>query len=193
MNTIYLLGPIIAQSKKDMTEWRTEAADTLRPMGYRVLCPLTGESFLWPKKEINTKSSRRYPAGVGRMTFNADRARVWCADIILGNFRKAQVASIGSVSELAWAHGWYKLVIAVMGQRNVHRHPWVKEIIAGPIFSRMSEAYHYLEMLAQDGIDPAVRRIETLTEEVKDLKDQFGKYVKYTEKIFEALKAKKGE
>lgn len=152
MDTVYLLGPIIGRSKHDMLDWREEAGERLRACGYKVLSPLTAEGLLWPQKKIDTKSAARYPQGVGRATWNADRARIKSCDIVLGNFQGSKKVSIGSIVELTWAFEWAKLSVLVMGSRNCHRHPWIREVMSGPMFKTLTQAIRYLEGIAADGI-----------------------------------------
>ncbi len=152
MNTVYLLGPIIGTSKQDMLGWRGEAKERLRSSGYKVLSPLTGEALLWPHKKIDTTAASRYPQGVGRSTWNADRARIKSCDIVLANFLGSKKVSIGSIIELTWAFEWSKLSVLIMSQRNPHRHPWIREVMAGPIFKTLSGGIKYLEAIAVDGI-----------------------------------------
>lgn len=150
LQTIYLVGPVIGLGIHGMQDWRQEERKKLEPMGFRILSPLAGEALLWPDGKIVAKTPKGVPADVARSVFNADRARVAQSDILLCNFKDAKKVSIGSIFEMAWGFEWNKLIIVVAGKRNIHMHPWVRGILAGPIFSHMNEANKYLAELAKE-------------------------------------------
>jgi len=153
VRVIYLAGPIIGQTWHEMNGWREDVGDKLRSYGYKVLSPLSGEKMLWPDEKMDVKTAKRMPAGLGRATWSVDRARVQSSDICLFNFVGAKKVSIGSIIELSWCFEWRKLAIVVMNRRNVHRHPWVKEIMGGVIFETMPKALSYMKELAVEGCD----------------------------------------
>ena len=150
LQTIYLVGPVIGQGIHGMQDWRQEARGKLEPMGYRILSPLTGEALLWPEGKIAAKTPKGVPQDVARAVFNGDRARVEQSDILLCNFKDAKKVSIGSLTEIVWGFEWKKMIVLVANKRNCHLHPWVKTIMAGPIFAEMRDAYKYLEALSKE-------------------------------------------
>lgn len=149
-DTIYLYGPIIGATKHGMEDWRIEASKRCRGMGYRVLSPLTGEQLLWPDGKIDVANYHRVPSEVARATYNIDKARVAKSDILLGDLRNAKRISVGSLREMFWGHDWNKLVIAVMHKRSIHAHPWIRDIVAGAVFTDMVKAYKYLGALRKE-------------------------------------------
>lgn len=135
---------MIGKTFEEMSEWRNKATEVLTNVGYTVLSPLTGEHILWPKDKIEANTFRSVPQGIGRSTFVADRARINASDILLFNFLGATEKSTGSIIEMYIGFESRKLNICVMNRSNVHRHPWITEVIGGLIFEKFNTALEYL-------------------------------------------------
>lgn len=148
MTTVYLSGPISGCTYEKATDWRTLAAAMLEPMGFWVLDPMRGKSFLSNQKKIEREvyEADHNPVLSDKALVNRDHADVVNADIVLVYLTGATTVSIGTMFELAWALHLRKIVVIVVEQGSVHDHPFVRE--AGVIFPTLAAALDYIESCA---------------------------------------------
>lgn len=141
--TIYCAHPISGLSYDNVVDYYTNTANNLISMGYKVLYPMCGKSYL--RNEIAFKASGYgNPLSTNRAIIGRDHFMVKKADIVYINFVGCSNVSIGSCMELAWAFDSDKHVIIVMEENNIHRHAFVLEA-ADAIFTSEKEAFDYLD------------------------------------------------
>jgi nucleoside 2-deoxyribosyltransferase len=119
MKTIYLAGPITGLDYKAATEWRNEIKEDFRDVGYRVIDPMEGEADTL--NEQHPDLHRRVSEIV-----NLDKFYVDQSDIIFANFENyAPEASVGTISEIAWAFADDKIIIAVVPEGSPYDRAWM--------------------------------------------------------------------
>jgi nucleoside 2-deoxyribosyltransferase len=140
---IYLAGPISGLGYDEVVGKYKEKANVLRDMGYDILCPMTGKTYL--RNELKLKAGGYgYPVSTNHAIFERDRWMVSTADIILADLSNSgDRVSIGTMMELAWTAMLGKHTLIVLPEENIHRHAFVLE--AGDIiFTTLDEAFAYL-------------------------------------------------
>jgi len=148
---IYTAGPISGQSYEQVMNKYKEQVKILRGIGYEVICPMTGKSYLRTELEFKAKGYEQHPLSTNHAIKERDRWMVGQADIVLVDFSSCNgIVSIGSCMELAWADELKKHSIVVMDKDNIHQHCFILEC-ADIVFSTLIEAYSYLKKL-QTGI-----------------------------------------
>jgi len=144
---IYTAGPISGQSYEQVMNRYKEQVKILSGIGYEVICPMTGKSYLRTELEFKAKGYEKYPLSTNHAIKERDRWMVGSADIVLVDFSSCNgIVSIGSCMELAWADELKKHSIVVMDKDNIHQHCFILEC-ADIVFSTMIEAYSYLKKL----------------------------------------------
>ena len=145
---IYLVGPISGESYDDVVASIEERSSAIleQVTGAQVYHPMIGKSYL--RNEIKFKSTAydQYPMSTNRAIVGRDKWMVRQSDVIVADFRSAQIVSIGSMFEIAWAHLLGKLVVVMMGDDNVHQHAFVIEA-ADVIFETFEEVVEYLQKI----------------------------------------------
>lgn len=142
---IYLARPISGQSYETVVDYYKETSDTLKALGYDVLCPMTGKQYL--RNEISFKAAGYgNPVSTNHAIIERDRWMVKKADVVYAYLSNATITSIGTCMELAWVHDAGKHTIVVMEQGNIHRHAFVLEA-ADIVFETHEEAIEYLTLL----------------------------------------------
>lgn len=121
---VYLSGPITGLLLEDAIDWTNYAKDVLKHdniIGYR---PLRRTNFTG--NALAVMSNQRNKECVGR-----DRYDVMSCDCMLVNVLDAKQASIGTITEIAWAYLLQKPIVLVMEDNsvNVHEHGFIQEMI----------------------------------------------------------------
>jgi len=148
---IYTAGPISGQSYEQVMNRYQEQVKILRGIGYEVICPMTGKSYLRTELEFKAQGYEQHPVSTNHAIKERDRWMVGQSDIVLVDFSSCNgIVSIGSCMELAWADELKKHSIVVMDKDNIHQHCFILEC-ADIVFSTLIEAYSYLKKL-QTGI-----------------------------------------
>lgn len=135
MKSVYLCGPISGLSYKDCTDWRQYVARHLAS-DITPLSPLRGKAYLAKEKSIGHSYEGTILSRADAIT-TRDRFDVMSCDMLIANFLKAKVVSIGSVIELGWADAFRKPVVLAMepGDKNIHTHPIVDRICGFKVHS----------------------------------------------------------
>ena len=126
---VYLAGPMAGISFRRANAWRKGAAFDLAMKDIETLSPLRFKQNLYYvntlTKLMNDNDNKLLTnAGVFTRDFN-DVKR---ADALLVNFLDAEVASIGTAAEIAWAWQMQKPIVVVMDPGNVHQHAFIVEM-----------------------------------------------------------------
>jgi nucleoside 2-deoxyribosyltransferase len=124
MYHVYLAGPIYGLSYDEATDWRNTATHILEDAGVRALSPLRGKEFLREERELHG-AYPEYPLSTDQGIVSRDKFDVLRSDVVLVNLRCAERVSIGTMFEIAWAHG--KPVVLIMEDGNIHDHPFVRQ------------------------------------------------------------------
>jgi nucleoside 2-deoxyribosyltransferase len=142
--TIYLAGPITGKGYEEVVSSYAEKTTYFEAIGYNVLCPMTGKSYL--RNEIEFKSENyKFPVSTNHAIFERDMWMVSNCDIILADLSNSgERVSIGTMMELAWASLLHKHSVIILPENNVHRHAFVLES-GDIIFEAYEEAKKYLE------------------------------------------------
>lgn len=143
---VYLAGPISGKGYDEVVEAYKIKSDTLKNMGYEILCPMTGKSYL--RNEVNLKEKDyTFPVSTNHAIFERDKFFVSSCDIVLADLSNSgDRVSIGTMMELAWASMLGKHTVIILPKENIHRHAFVLES-ADIVFETLEEAYKYLNDL----------------------------------------------
>ena len=139
---IYLVGPITGRSYKYCVGWREEVTKKFEVAGFHIWSPMRGEEHLKYKRKIKPVAEE------GSVLDNhgiveRDKFYVAHSDIILANFIEAEVTSIGSTMEVAWANLLGKFVATVMEKDNIHNHAFYYEA-SSVVFDDLDEAVDFI-------------------------------------------------
>lgn len=100
---------------------------------------MRGKDYLSKKQQIKNFYDT-HPLSTGKGILCRDRFDVKRSDMIFANFLGAEMVSIMSVMEIAWADAWQKPIIIVAEKENIHlQHIAIKEV-AGFILHDLDEA-----------------------------------------------------
>ena len=139
---VYLAGPISGKGYDEVVSLYHHKTKLFEAMGYSVLCPMTGKSYL--RNEIHLKpEGYKFPVSTNHAIFERDQWMVSNTDIVFADLSNAgERISIGTMMELAWASMLGKHTIVVMQKDNIHQHAFVIEA-ADIIFETVEEAVAY--------------------------------------------------
>lgn len=119
---VYLAGPISGYSYKETTDWRSEAARTLRNWGLEGFSPMRGKAYLSKEEEIADAYNNHTMSSITGINIR-DYNDTITAGAILVNLLDAKKVSIGTVMEVAWAKAHSIPVVLVMEEsNNIHEH-----------------------------------------------------------------------
>ena len=145
---IYTAGPISGLSYEQVMKRYHGQVNRLEGLGYDVICPMTGKTYLRNELEFKAKGYDNHPVSTNHAIKERDRWMVGSVDVVLVDFTECNgVVSIGSCMELAWADELNKHSIVVMEKGNIHQHCFILEC-ADIVFPTMRDAYIYLKDLA---------------------------------------------
>lgn len=144
---IYTAGPMAGLSYDQIMERYQSQTKILRALGYHVICPMTGKSFLNNVEEFKGVGYNDHPLATDHAIKTRDRWMVGQVDIVLADFTLGKErVSIGTCMELAWADELHKHVVVVMEEDNIHQHCFITEC-ASIVYPNIDDAYKYLETL----------------------------------------------
>lgn len=133
---VYVAGPMTGLAWDDAYDWREKVRIALPDCEVR--SPLRGKA--WLRRE-NVIESSEYPMPFGSKNaiIKRDHWDVQCADLVIANFEdtavgklqvedfdNAQIASIGTCFELAWAYEFGTPIISIIPEGNIHRHAFIE-------------------------------------------------------------------
>ena len=126
---VYLSGPINGLSKEEARDWREKVVPKFEE-GIITLSPMRGEDGSLP----SGKKLTAFYDGIltnPDAIFARDKFDVINSDALLVNLLQCEDrVSIGTMFEMAWANIWSGkkiLIVTVMDEKNVHRHPFVEK------------------------------------------------------------------
>jgi len=153
---IYFAGPISGKSGDDVFGYYEEIKKELAGFA-TILSPMTGKAELRFEKNYKP-GGYSSPVATDHAIVERDLWMVRQADVVFVNLRGAAWVSIGTVSELAWAHLLGKHTVIAMEKGNIHEHAFVVEM-ADIRFSDYRSAIDYLWNLCIDwnGEEPVER------------------------------------
>lgn len=134
---LYCAGPITGVSYDKSTDWREYVASRL-PAHIKAVSPMRGKKYLASEKNVKD-SYEEHPLSCQKGITCRDRMDVMRCDMVLVNFLGANMVSIGSVMEIAWADAWRKPIVLVIEKNNVHSHAMLREV-SGFIVSHLDDA-----------------------------------------------------
>lgn len=141
---IYLAGPISGKAYNEVVELYKAKSYVFSMMGYDVLCPMTGKTYLRNEIEFKASGYEQFPVSTNHAIFERDMWMVSNCDIILADLSNSgDRVSIGTMMELAWASLLGKHAIVILPKENIHRHAFVLES-ADIVFETLDEAKKYL-------------------------------------------------
>lgn len=130
---VYLAGPITGCTYGECTNWRDGVKQHLEDVsnGHIVgYSPLRSKEYLKDEKKIldfypDTFSVMSTQRGI----YTRDRFDVKSSDLVLVNMIGAQIVSIGTVMEVAWADAWDIPIVYVTEKdvKNIHDHSMMRE------------------------------------------------------------------
>lgn len=121
---VYLAGPITGITYGECTEWREYVKDNINEE-IATLSPMRGKQFIKERVTSNGKIGMSFEDSLLASTKGIntrDYFDVQRADAILVNFLGAEIVSIGTVMEIAWARAFNKPVVCCMEKDNIHNH-----------------------------------------------------------------------
>lgn len=140
---IYLAGSISGQSGESVIDYFTLTTSFLRDLGFEVIHPMIAKGYFRNETKFKADGYTDKPMSTNHAIIERDRWMVEQCDILYCNLTMANIVSIGSCMELAWAHLLGKHTIIAMQPDNIHRHAFVLE--AGDvIFESHQESLNYL-------------------------------------------------
>jgi nucleoside 2-deoxyribosyltransferase len=143
--TVYTVGAITGLSYNECVSQFNKRVERLEEMNFKVFTPMLGKAHLRNEKELKPMGYEGEPISTNHAIVQTDFWRVDNSDIILVDFTNARDrVSIGSVSEISRAFAKDKLVITVMGDKNIHQHCFILEM-SSIIFKTNEDAYKYLK------------------------------------------------
>lgn len=125
---VYLAGPVTGLSYEDCVDWRNHAKEVLGHAGIIGISPLRAIDYLTSEHKIDLV----YDMPLSNSKGITARSR-WDAmdcDVVFINVLDAEIVSIGTVMEVAWADILRKPIILVMeDEGNPHDHPMITESV----------------------------------------------------------------
>jgi len=139
---IYVSRPICGCSYPEVVGWYDQTIKKLRKMGYSVYHPMTNKKALRTETEFKAHGYGN-PESTNHAIFERDRWMTENCDVFITYLANAQIVSIGSMMELAWASLLGKHTIVVIDKENIHEHAFVLEA-ADLVLPTYEEAMKYL-------------------------------------------------
>ena len=151
MLKIYFAGPISGKSGDDVFGYYRSIEKEFAGLA-TVLSPMTGKAELRFEKSYDPKGYDS-PVATDHAIVERDLWMVKQADVVFANLYRSAWVSIGTISELAWAHQLGKHTVLAMEDENVHEHAFVLQM-ADIRFKQPREARDYLLGLARSWHGP---------------------------------------
>jgi len=170
MPLVYLAGPINGTDKDTATSWRRLAREALIPFGISTVSPMRG------KRDVDQDVFDGQPIdghvfGGANAIYRRDRWDCMRADLVLVNLERpsqervpgvhyrltysqgggfqdqyVDIASLGTVMEIAWADAAGVFTIAVIPEGSVHDHVLVKQA-CGVVVETLDEALRLVPLV----------------------------------------------
>ena len=147
MLKIYFAGPISGKSGDDVFGYYRSIEKEFAGLA-TILSPMTGKAELRFEKSYDPKGYDS-PVATDHAIVERDLWMVRQADIVFVNLFLTEWVSIGSVSELAWAHLLGKHTVIALEKDNIHEHAFVVQM-ADIRYFNPRQARDYLKELCQD-------------------------------------------
>ena len=142
--SVYLAGPITGLSYGASTNWRDDVKHRLDAVGIDAFSPLRGKQYLSQETSIGD-SYTQHVMSTQRGILARDYYDAVNRNLLFVNLLDTERVSIGTVMEIAWAHGARIPIVLVMTEKNIngtknpHDHSMIRE--ACPyIVSSLTEA-----------------------------------------------------
>ena len=143
---VYIAGSISGMSGESVIGYFGETAQKLVEMGYEVQHPMIAKGYFRNEMKFKAEGYKHKPQSTNHAIVERDCWMVnWC-DILYCNLTMAEIVSIGSTMELAWAHLLRKHTVLAMQSDNIHRHAFILEA-ADVVFESHEEALEYLYLM----------------------------------------------
>ena len=129
-HSVYLAGPITGCTCRGCTGWREYAQAALDSKTTKCKSPMRAKNF-WAPDELVDNAGLLNPMASDRGIMCRDHNDCVNASVLLVNFRDAEMTSIGTVMEIAWAYERRVPVVAVLplDRPNVHSHGMIDQAI----------------------------------------------------------------
>lgn len=124
---VYLAGPILGSSYKDVNDWREIAAARFEAFGITALSPMRYKQYLAGYDQM-PDAAEQFPLSSQKGIVTRDRHDAMICDAMLVNLLGATRASIGTMIELGWADAFRKPIITILGANDFHQHAFVREL-----------------------------------------------------------------
>jgi len=126
--SVYLAGPITGESYADAINWRIVVKTKLGQAKIDTASPMRHKEVLKDDQNLaayyDTKEATD-PLITNGGILMRDSFDVRRCDMVFAYLRGAKTASIGTVSEIAWAWLLRKPIVVVMEKGNVHEHGFI--------------------------------------------------------------------
>ena len=146
---IYLAGPISGKGGEVTIDYFGSTASTLRQAGFEVIHPMIGKGYFRNEIKFKAEGYLHKSQSTNHAIIERDLWMVQQCDILYCNLIMAEIVSIGSIMEMAWAHILRKHTVLAMQSDNIHRHAFVLEA-ADIVFEAHDEAVSYIKQLLGD-------------------------------------------
>lgn len=123
---MYLAGPMSSLKIKEAKGWREYVRQHL-PENVHCLSPLRNQVGKKETTRIHSEYSKSLFCNSKSIT-TRDRNDLLRSDIVFVNLLGAKRVSIGTCIEFGQADIARKIVVTVMDENNIHKHPILKEI-----------------------------------------------------------------
>jgi len=144
---IYFAGPISGMSGDEVFAYYDGIKKEFGGIA-TILSPMTGKAELRFKKNYAPEGYDN-PVANDHAIVERDLWMVRQADVVFVNLFLTEWVSIGSVSELAWAHLLGKQTVIALEEGNIHEHAFVVQM-ADIRYPNPRMARDYLKELCQD-------------------------------------------
>ena len=128
MTTIYIALPITGRGYNDVVLEIFNRKSRLEGIGYKVIHPMTGKSYLRTEKEFKP-GGYTTPTSTNHAIYERDQWMVRQCDIILLDFTNCKTCPTGMTMELAWASLLGKHSILIMPADSPYRHAFILELL----------------------------------------------------------------
>lgn len=131
---VYLAGPITGLTFVGCTNWRDFAVTELARAGIDGFSPMRAKDILKNCIDKLSGTGEEYSHlsvfATQRGVMTRDRYDCTRCDVLLVNLLGAQIVSIGTVMEIAWADAHrIPIVCAIEEKGNVHEHMMIREAL----------------------------------------------------------------
>lgn len=153
---VYLAGPITGLTFAGCTNWRDFAVAELARAGIDGFSPMRAKDILKNclKKLSGTGEEYQHLSvfATQRGVMTRDRYDCTRCDVLLVNLLGAEIVSIGTVMEIAWADAHrIPIVCAIEEKGNVHEHMMIREALGFRV-PTLEEALNVVKAILQPNV-----------------------------------------